>query len=194
MLNLSNMPWAQFSLTEERVLYISDNLALKRRKRDTGIMRYRFELVTNLMDFNTGRSVKAQISRAVNDSMTFIHPRYSYSQGIEPESGIQVSGSVAAGVDSIPLTSVDNWELKAGDMIQPSNDTKVYEVAEDTGTGTGTKTVKLTSIIRTALVSGSDMTVNGVAFFLESDGVIEMSTDAADGQDFELTLNVVEKL
>ena len=81
MLNISNMPWASFALLEERVMYISDNLALKRSKRDTGVMRYGFELVTIEMDFNQGRSVKAQLSRAVNDSISFIHPRYSFSQG-----------------------------------------------------------------------------------------------------------------
>lgn len=194
MLNITDFPWAEFNLTEERILYISDNLALKRRKRDTGIMRYGFELVTRAMPFNEGRRIKAQLSRATNDSLTFVHPRYSYTAGFEPASKIQVSGSVSAGVDTIPLTSVDSWQLIAGDLIQPSNDTKVYEVAEDTASGTGVKSVKLTSILRNNLVSGSDMTVNGVAFFLESDGVIEMATQASEGQEIELTLNVVEKL
>ena len=194
MLNISNFPWAEFNLTEERVLYVRDTLALKRRKRDTGIMRYRFELVTIPMPFSQGRSLKAQLSRAVNDTLSFIHPRYSYTQGFEPNSGIQVSGSIAAGVDNISLTSVDSWQLMAGDLIQPSDDTKVYEVAEDTATGVGVKSVKLTSLIRNPLVDGSDMTVNDVVFFLESDGVIEIATDASDGQEIEITLNVVEKL
>ena len=194
MLNISDFPWAECNMVENRNLYVSDNLALKRNKRDTGVMRYEFELVTIEMDFQQGREIKAKLSRATTDSMSFVHPRWSYSSGTIPGVPITVAGNQAAGVDTISVYSAGIYQLKAGDFLQPSNDTKVYEVAEDTNLLNGTQSVKLTSILRNPLVAGNQMTVDGVAFFLESDGIIEVATAATDGSDIQLTLNAVEKL
>lgn len=196
MLNISSFPWAEFAMTENVVEYVSDSLSLKRTVRSTDILRYEFELVTIDMDMTQGRGIKAQLSRAKrkNDALVFIHPRLSFTQGTEPVSGLVISGAQAAGVDTVQVISGDVWQLKAGDYIQFNNHTKVYEVAEDTLLQSGTQSVKLTSILRVALDTGSQVTVNDVPFFLTIDGMIEFSTDASDNQDMQITLVAVERL
>lgn len=196
MLNISSFPWAEFAMTENVVEYVSDSLSLKRTVRSTDILRYEFELVTIDMDMTQGRGIKAQLSRAKrkNDALVFIHPRLSFTQGTEPASGLVISGAQAAGVDTVQVISGGVWQLKAGDYIQFNNHTKVYEVAEDTLLQSGIQSVKLTSILRVALDTGSQVTVNDVPFYLTIDGMIEFSTDASDNQDMQITLVAVERL
>jgi len=197
LLNISNnvgFPWAECSITENRLMYVSDSVGLKRSKRNTGVHRYEFELVTNDMAMTEGRGIKAKLSRAVDDILLFVHPRLSYSQGTVPTSGIKVVGSQSANRDIISLASTGTWQLLAGDYIQMPNDTKVYEVAEDTLLQSGTQNVKLTSRIRLALTNATTVIVNNVTWYLQSDGVIEVSMEASNNQDMQLVLKAVEKI
>lgn len=197
LLNISNnvgFPWAECSITENRLMYVSDSVGLKRSKRNTGVHRYEFELVTNDMGMTEGRGIKAKLSRAVDDILLFVHPRLSYSQGTVPTSGIKVVGSQSANRDIISLASTGTWQLLAGDYIQMPNDTKVYEVAEDTLLQSGTQNVKLTSRIRLALTNATTVIVNNVTWYLQSDGVIEVSMEASNNQDMQLVLKAVEKI
>jgi hypothetical protein len=199
LLNISNnagFPWAECSITENRLMYVSDSVGLKRSKRNTGIHRYEFELVTNDMAMTEGRGIKAKLSRAVDDTLFYVHPRLSYSQGTVPTSGIKVVGSQSANRDIISLASTGTvpWQLLAGDYIQMPNDTKVYEVAEDTLLQSGTQNVKLTSRIRLALTNATTIIANNVGWYLQSDGVIEVSMEASDNQDMQLVLKAVEQL
>jgi len=194
MLDISNFPWAEFNLVENRDLYVADSLGLKRSKRTTGIHRFEFELVTVEMPDDEGRALKAKLSRAVNDVLHYRHPRYSYSNGTVPGSGILVSGSHAKGATSVTLTSLNIWQLKAGDYLQWANDSKVYEVAEDTGKVSGVQTVQLTFPLRTALTASSTVTANGITWYLSSDGIIAVDTQANQNQDMQITLSVVEQL
>ena len=197
LLNISNnagFPWAECSITENRLMYVSDSVGLKRSKRNTGVHRYEFELVTNDMAMTEGRGIKAKLSRAVDDTLLFVHPRLSYSQGTVPTSGIKVVGSQSANRDIISLASTGTWQLLAGDYIQMPNDTKVYEVAEDTLLQSGTQNVKLTSRIRLALTNATTVIVNNVTWYLQSDGVIEVSMEASNNQDMQLVLKAVEKI
>lgn len=197
LLNISNsagFPWAECSITENRLLYVADSIGLKRSKRSTGVHRYEFELVTNDMPMTQGRGVKAKLSRAVDDTLFFIHPRMSYSQGTIPASGVTINGYQSANINTIVLTSTGTWQLLAGDYIQMPNDTKVYEVAEDTLLQSGVQNVELTSRIRLGLESGQSIIANDVAWYLESDGMIEVSMEASNNQDMQLVLKAVEKL
>lgn len=197
MLNISNFPWAECSITENRIIYQNDSLSLKRKKRNTGVMRYEFELVTIDMDMAEGRSVKAKLSAAVDDTLLFIHPRLSYSLGDIPAGGLVNHGVALAGSKTVNIIAFNNlnpWSLKAGDYLQLSNDTKVYEVAEDTNDFSGSKTVKLTSEVRITTIDAEPVIVDGVTWHLESDGKIETSMEANDNQDIEVTLVAVEKL
>ena len=74
------------------------------------------------------------------------------------------------------------------------NDTKVYEVAEDTLLQSGVQNVELTSRIRLGLESGESIIANDVVWYLESDGMIEVSMEASNNQDMQLVLKAVEKL
>lgn len=195
MLDISDFPWAECSITENRTLYQDDSLSLKRSKRNTGNHRWEFELVTVDMPMNQGRNIKAQLSGAVDDTLLFTHPRLSYAQGVEPSGGVQPIGVNNAGNKIVQLGGYgEKWSLMAGDLIQFSNDTKIYEVAKDTAYVAGMISVELTSPIRYALTAGSDVTMNGVTWHLVSNGAIEVSMDASDNQDMELTLVAVEKL
>lgn len=198
MLNISSFPWAECAITENRSLYISDSLSLKRTKRSTGNHRYEFELVTNEMPIKQGRSVVAQISRATNDTLTFIHPVLSYSVGTEPASGLRIWSDQYSGDADIPLQSIngtDQWQLFAGDYIQFDNDTKVYQVAEDTELSSSLKIVKLTCPIRYDLSPSSNTAImNDIEWHLESSGAIETTMVASEGQDIQFTLVAVEKL
>ena len=194
MLDISNFPWADCTIEENRVMYVTDSLSLKRSKRNTGIHRYEFELVTIDMDLKVGRRVKAKLSAAVDDTIVFVHPRLSYCEGTEPAAGIKANGINFKGSKSIVLFSSQKWQLLAGDYMQFSNDTKVYECAEDTNLEIGTQTVKLTSPLRNGLTIDSIVTVNGLAWHLQSSGVIEASMSATDNQDIQITLVAVEKL
>jgi len=194
LLNISDFPWAECTIKEERVMYIADSLSLSRSKRNTGKHRFEFELVTIDMDIDVGREVKAELSGAVDDILQFIHPRLSYSRGTIPSADITVSGSQDAGLKEISLTCNDPWQLKAGDNINLPNDTKVYEVANSTGLQIGAQTVKLTNPTRYALTNGGAITANDVAWQLESNGVIEVSMEASDNQDMQITLVAVERL
>lgn len=193
MLNISDMPWAECTITENRTLYMDDSLSLKRSKRNTGNHRFEFELVTVDMEMSVGRSVKAKLSAAVDDTLTFVHPRLSYAQGIEPVGGIQAYEQTPRGNKEIKITGI-GWSLLAGDYIQFSSDTKIYEVAEDTNVSTSFQTVKLTSELRNSITMGSPVTMNGVAWHLLSNGSIEVNMQASDNQDMEVTLIAVEKL
>lgn len=194
MLNISQFPWAECAITENRVMYQNDSLALRRTKRGTGIHRYEFELVTVEMEMKIGRGVMAKLSGAVNDTISFVHPRLSFTEGTEPESKIQTLGANNAGSKLLSLTSASPWQLFAGDYLQLSNDTKVYQIVTDTLLQAGNQTVELTSELRNSVTSGTDIIVNNVTWYLESNGVIESSMVASDNQDMELTLVAVEKL
>jgi hypothetical protein len=195
MLDISNFPWAECAITENRVQYVADTLALRRNKRGTGIHRFEFELVTVEMEMEVGRRIKAKLSGAINEVMVFTHPRLSFIQGTEPASKIQTLGSNVAGSKSLSLTSPEPWQLLAGDYIQVSNDTKIYEVKDDTLLQAGNQTVSLTFPLRYPVTSGTDIVANGTAWHLESSGSIDSSGMAAsDNQDMELTLIAVEKL
>jgi len=177
-------------------MYQSDSLSLKRTKRNTGTHRYEFELVTIEMPTKQGRGYKAKLSAAVDDTLTFIHPRLSYAEGVEPSLGVKVSGSNGiAGSKTVEITSIgEEWSLMAGDHIQFSNDTKVYEVAEDTLFIIGMQPVKLTFPLRNPVTINSTVTMNDITWHLLSNGSIEMSMEASDNQEIELTLVAVEKL
>tara|TARA_R110002049_G_scaffold81910_3_gene208311 strand:+ start:6767 stop:7354 length:588 start_codon:yes stop_codon:yes gene_type:complete len=195
MLDISNFPWAECAITENRTDYRADTLALRRKSRSTGVHRYEFELVTVEMELKVARGVKAKLSAATDDTITFIHPRLSYCQGTEPASKIQAIGTNSADSSTLSLTSNESWQLLAGDYIQVDNDTKVYEVAEDTLLQSGNQTVTLTSPLRYSLTAGTNITANDVTWYLLSNGVIETGSMAAsDNQDMELTLVAVEKL
>lgn len=194
MLDISNFPWAECSITENRVIYQSDSLALKRAKRTTGVMRYEFELVTIDMDMKQGRGLKAKLSAATDDTLYFVHPRLGYSQGTEPANALRAVGPHAAGLKYIDLNSVNTWQLMAGDYISLSNDTKVYEVAEDTALQSGTQRVNLTAELRMLTPDATIIKMNDVGWYLTSNGAIEVSMEASSNQDMELTLVAVEKL
>lgn len=194
LLDISDFPWSECAISENRVMHINDSLSLKRTKRNTGAHRYEFELVTYEMDSREGRGYMAKLSAAVDDTLTFIHPRFSYSHGTEPASKIKASGSNLAGDKEITLTSIESWQLMAGDYIQAPNDSKVYQVAEDTLLAIGSQTVKLTSSLRNSITSDSEMIVNDIVWYLSSNGVIEAEMDASDGQEIQLTLVAVEQL
>lgn len=197
LLNISSFPWSECAIDDNRIAYTSDSLSLKRSRRDTGIMRYEFELVTIDMALNIGRGVKAKLSAAVDDTLLFVHPKLSYTQGFEPAGGIVASGVASKGskvINMIGGVALESWYLKAGDYIQLSNDTKVYEVAEDVPNTVGTYSVKLTSPLRNNTVNAGIVTVNGVMWHLLSNGIIEASMQAKQLQKIQLTLIAVEKL
>lgn len=176
-------------------MYQADSLSLKRSKRNTGVMRYEFELTTIDMDLKQGRRHMAKLSAAVDDTLGFVHPRLSYTEGIEPAGGIDVSNAtMTLGGKDIWLESPTSWSLYAGDYIQFGNDSKVYQLASDAELGTGAKPLTLTQGLRKIPDVGSSVTVNGVIWYLTSNGVIEASMEASDGQDIQLTLVAVEKL
>ncbi len=192
MVNISDIPWSEFAISDVRVTYISDSLSKRRTFRDTGVLRYEIELTTQEMKDRIGRGVKAKLSRAHNQVMTFVHPRRGFTQGHEPLSKIQVT-SALKGADSITLTSVEAWQLLAGDYIQMPNSTKMYEVAEDTALVTGDQDVELTGQIIIESLSGN-IACNNVAFYLVSNGIIESSESASEDQDIQITLTLVENL
>ena len=195
LLDISNFPWAECSPVENRVIYISDSLSLKRSKRNTGVVRWEFELSTIDMKIKVGRGIKAKLSAASDDTLLFVHPRLSFTQGVEPAAGIQSTGNNSVGSKTLSFTSAAAWQLMAGDIMQFSNDTKVYECAEDTLLQVGIQSVTLTNPLRNSVTDGTDVTVNNVAWHLVSDGVIDSSPMiASDDQDMELTLVAVEKL
>lgn len=193
--DISDFPWAECNLVENRSIYSGDTLNLRRLKRGKGHHRMEFELVTIDMDPDEqGRGVKAKLSDACDGDLSFIHPNWSYTRGIEPSTGINTNAELVRGQRDLAFTSTQSWQLKSGDYIQFETHTKVYEVVEDTATGTGTKVLRLTSPIRLPVPQGSRVIVNDVQWLLVSDGVIEFQTEANDNQDMSLTLNVVEKL
>lgn len=195
MLDISNFPWAECTLSENRVMYQDDSVSLKRNKRDTGVMRYEFELVTIDMDTNVGRRMMAKLSAHASDVLSFIHPRLSYTMGTEPASGINVAlASAPAGAKEVEFYSAEPWQLFCGDYIQFVDQSKVYQVAEDTALQAGSQIVKLTNELRLSPTGDSRVIVNDVTWYLEPNGVIEASMDASDGQDIELTLQAVESL
>ena len=175
-------------------MFVADSVGLKRSKRNTGIHRYEFELVTNDMPMTEGRGVKAKLSRAVDDTLLFVHPRLSFVRGTVPAAGITVNGSQIVNINTVSLTSTGVWQLLAGDYIQMPNDTKVYEVAEDTLLQSGPQNVELTFRTRLAIVTGTSIITSNVTWYLESDGVIEVAMEASENQDMQIVLKVVEKL
>lgn len=192
--NSAGFPWASCAITENRILYVRDTLALKRKKRNLGKHRYEFELTSNDMDLELGRKIKAKLAKAVDDTLSFVHPRLSFSQGVEPVEGVTMFTSEVAGTSRITMTSTGFWQVMAGDHITFSNDTKVYEIAEDTPLITGPQSVDLTFPLRKTAFVGTSVTMNNVAFELVSDGIIEIEMEASDGQDVQIVLNAVENL
>lgn len=194
LLNISNFPWAECGIKEERVMYIADSLSLSRSKRNTGKHRFEFELVTVEMEMSEGREVMAELSGAVDDILEFVHPRLSFSRGVIPNSDITIFGSHNAGAKEVTLTSDQPWQLRAGDYINLPNDTKVFTVAKTTALQIGNQTVKLANPVRYPLTDGGVVTTNNVTWQLESNGVIEVNTEASDNQDMQLTLVAVERI
>lgn len=195
MLDISDFPWAECSMNENEISYAGDSLSLRRTKRSTGVSRYEIELTTIDMKMRQGRAIKAKLRAASNDTLTFVHPRLSFCEGTEPASGIKAASGNIAGIKEVYLTSSGAWQLLAGDVMQFSNDTKVYECAEDTLLQSGIQVVKITNETRDIATTGTDVTVNNVAWHLVSDGMIDTSPMLAnDDQDMELTLIAVEKL
>lgn len=194
MLNISDFPWAECSINDNRVMQTSDSISLRRTKRDLGILRYEFELVTTDMDMAQGRGIKAKLSAAANDTLLFKHPRLSFSQGTVPASAITVIGTAAKGASYLDATNVNNWQLMAGDYLQLSNNSKVYEIAEDTSTGSGQKTIKLTSQLVADAPADTNLIVNDVVWYLSSNGIVEVGMNALDNQDMQITLVAVERL
>jgi len=196
MLDISNFPWAECSISENRIIYQSDSLSLTRTRHDTGTHRYEFELVSIDMDMKVGRGIKAKLSAATDDVLLFTHPKLGYAQGKEPPLGLFVIGDGGTmGDKTIELTgNVGEWSLFAGDLIQFSNDTKVYEVAEDTGLIIGSEVVNLTFPLRKTVNVGTVAIMNGVTWHLLSNGAIDVSMEASDNQDMEITLVAVERL
>lgn len=194
MLNISSFPWSECSLTDARDIYIADSISKKRSKRSTGIQRYEMELVTQDMKMSIGRGVMAKLSKAANEILQYVHPRLSYSLGTTPVSGVAVNGSHLAGDQTISFVSVDVWQVKAGDYIQFSNDTKVYQSASDTLLQSGIQSIDLTFPLRSAISDTSVVTLNDITWHLSSDGVIEVDMVASDDQDMQLVLQAVEQL
>lgn len=196
MLDLNQFKWAEFSYTENRNLYVADSLSGVRKKRSQGQHRFEFELVSILMDSQTGRAMAAKLNGAALDVMSFIHPRYGYSRGTIPSNGLVLSRAAAAGATVVYVKSPTNqsWQLKAGDFIQFGADTKVYQVMDDTTLSTTEQTVSLTFPLRFAAGANMQAKANGVTWLLSSDGAVEVSTNANDDQSIELTLVAVEKL
>ncbi len=194
MLDISNFPWAEFSYVENRNQLIIDNLSLKRKKRSKGSHRYEIELATIDMNMDLGRDIKAQLSNAHDDLIRYVHPRLSYTRGVEPAQGIKSNNRYAAGLRDIAFTSAGVWQLKSGDILTFANHTKVYEVVGDTSIKSGVSVIRLTNSLQQAVLSGEIITVNGVAWTLVSDSIIEVSTEAVENQDITIILNVVEDL
>jgi hypothetical protein len=192
--NSAGFPWAECSITETRVMYVADTIGLSRTKRDTGKHRYDFELVTNDMLLTQGRGVMAKLSKATNEILSFKHPRLSYSQGTVPLSGIQISGGQDADTDIVIMESSDPWQLLAGDYIQMPNDSKVYQVVEDTLLTTGPQSVELVFPIRKNVFDGTHVIANDVTWFLISDGIIDTSMQASENQDMQIVLTAVEHI
>lgn len=197
LLNISNsagFPWAECNIIENRRLYISDSIGLKRSKRGTNTHRYEFELVTNEMPIQQGQAVLAKLSRAVDDTLSFVHPRMSYSNGTVPISGVFASGLQSVGSTTVSLTSTDPWQLKAGDYIQLGTDTKVNQVVEDTALQAGIQNVELVLPLRNEAQDLSAVILNDVTWYLSSDGVIAVDTQANNNQDMQIVLSAVEQL
>jgi hypothetical protein len=194
MYDISDYPWAEFSLTENRNQFVIDTLSLRRRKRGKGHHRYDIELVTIDMPMDQGRDIKAKLSDAHDTKMTYIHPRLGYSRGTEPVEGIKSNNNYAVGLRDIALKSDGIWQLKSGDIITFANHTKVYEIVGSTAIKTGTSVIRLTNQLQKSVSINEAVTVNGVAWTLISDSVIEVSTEASENQDMTLILNAVEDL
>jgi hypothetical protein len=194
MYDISDYPWAEFSLTENRTQFVLDTLSLRRKKRGKGHHRYEIELVTIDMPMDQGRDIKARLSDAYDAKLTFIHPRLGFSRGTEPEEGITSNNNYAKGLREIALTSEGTWQMKSGDIFTFANHTKVYEIVGSTELKNGTSVIRLSSQLQKAVVQGEEITVNGVAWTLISDSVIEVSTEASENQDMKLVLNAVEDL
>lgn len=195
MTDITDFPWSERNIVENRRLYVSDTVGLVRKKRSKNIHRYEWELVTIDMDADEiGREVKAKISDAADGEMTFIDPRYSYSRGVEPVTGIFANSNFNKGQRDIAFNADGNWQLKGGDYIQFANDTKVYETVNTTPLSSSVQPIRLTHPLRKAVPQNTNVIVNGVVWHFISDGVVEIETLADNNQDIQITLNVVEKL
>lgn len=193
--DITDFPWAEFNVVENRPQYVADTLGLQRKRRSKNIHRYEFEMVTREMDPDTeGRRVKAQLAKACRGEIIYRHPRYSFTRGLEPAGGILTNTTLNAGITTIGLTSTNVWQLMAGDYVQFVGDTKVYEIEEDTQRASGTQVVKLVDPLRITVAPNTMVTVNNVQWHLISDGMIEFETEASNNQDIQIVLNVVEDL
>lgn len=181
-------------MTDVDVIYAADSLSLNRTTRDTGANRVEFEFVTFAMDLNVGRRAKAKLKRHKTDTLLWVHPRLSYSQGTEPAGGISLSSSATKGTHDLLFYSPNPWQLMAGDNIQFDNHTKVYEVSEDTNLSVGIQSVEIASKLKVSVSASSVVTVNGVTWHLKGSGSIESDGMVANqNQDMTITLIAVEK-
>lgn len=193
-INISSFPWAEFSFVENRDQIIIDTLGLQRKKRSKGHHRYEAEMVTVDMAMDEGRDVKAQISDGHDALLKYVHPRLSYTSGIEPAIGIFTNNTYTSGLRDIAFTSTSAWQLKSGDYLTFENHTKVYELVGSTLLTPGVQTVRLAHELQQAVTIGERVTVNDVEWSFISDGVVEVSMEAVENQDMQLTLNVVEDI
>jgi len=194
IVDISNFPWAECSITENRSQFVIDTLALRRKKRSKGHHRYELELATIDMPMDQGRDIKAKLSSGHDAKFTFIHPRLGFTRGTEPEQGIKSNNDYVAGLREIALKSDGEWQLLSGDLITFSNHTKVYEVVGSTAKRSGVSTIALTSPLQKPVSVNEVVNVNNVAWTLISDSVIEVSMEASENQDMMVVLNAVEDL
>lgn len=192
--DLTKFPWTECKMPDNDRIYVADSLSLNRTTRETGVTRQEFELVTISMDMELGRKVKAKLKRHKTDTLLFVHPILSYSQGTEPDGGITLSAGASQGERDLQFYSPNTWQLMAGDNIQFDNHTKVYEVSEDTDLAVGVQGIELSSDLKVSVSASSSVTVNGVMWHLKGSGSIESDGMVADdNQDMTITLIAVEK-
>lgn len=199
MLNISNFPWSECAISNKRITYRGESLSLRVNQRDNGLHRYDFELVTYDMDMDEGRSVEAQLESVIasGEPLLFVHPRLSFSRGVEPPNGIVVDIAANVGSTSLTvasLTPTEQWQLKAGDYIQFNNDTKIYQVAKDTSLTSGSQIVYLTFPLRKIVTDTTSIITSNIGFRLIATSLVSAGMVASDNQDMVVTLNAVEQL
>ena len=199
MLDISDFPWAECVITETRNLYVADSLSGVRSKRSQGVHRFELELTTIDMPIKQGKAVTAKLSAAFADELRYIHPRLSYTEGVEPSGGLVLSRDAAVGATELYVIQSDageQWSIVDGDFINVGSDSKVFQVSNGSGEGLqlGEHIITLTSGLRYNTSSGMQIVTNGVSWLLESDGKIEYEMVASDNQDVPFTLLTVEKL
>ena len=196
MLDISNFPWAECVIVENRNLYVADSLSGVRKKRSLGQHRFELELTTIDMSTRQAMSVVAKLGAAAMDDLKFIHPRLSYSAGTVPSNGLILSRAAKVGDTTLYVksTTSQQWQLKAGDFIQIGADTKVFQITDDTPLSTTEQTISLTFPLRYATNANMQVKAKDVYWLLRSDGKIEYEMVASENQDIPFTLIAVEKI